>query len=160
MFPGRYGGMGGGVTLQYDQGTVDMITLYGAPKSERENGRIDSKLLCESDEGEILPTPSVRQLCGSVHSFIYAVDCLIDTHAVTFCGDDFKAMIDDRWLPAKAQVLVLCIVPDGSHDAVSALEVADKLNLSELSRPWQVRQCHVSSLYGFIPGLKWVTSNM
>lgn len=160
MFPGRFDGMGSGVTLRYDEGTINLITLYGLPKAERESGRVDSKLLHASESGEITLSDSVRQLCGTVDCFIFAVDCLIGTHDETFRAEEFRAMIDERWLQPKVQVLVLCVVPDGTHDAVSSLDIADKLDLANLSRPWQVRQCHVSSLYGFIPGLKWVTSNM
>merc|ERR1712183_346507 len=128
MFPGAFNGMGSGVTLRYDQGTIDLITLYGLPKHERERGRVDSKLLVKDEESEydntITVTQPVQQLCKTIDCFIFAVDCLVGTHDATFRTEEFHAMIDERWLQPKVQVLVLCVVADESQESVSSLEIA------------------------------------
>lgn len=157
MFPGQFDGIGSGVTLQHAGGTMNMITLYALPRAERQQqrgGERRSKLLV----GEEISQP-VKELCNTVDAFIYVVNTS-NEERVTFGSEEFRAMIDDRWLQPKVPVLVLCVVPNATIKSVSSLEVANKLNLLSLSRPWQVRQCHINSLYGFMPGVTWLNKHI
>jgi len=164
MFPGQFDGIGSGVTLQYTGGTVNMITLYGLSKSERENQQVkdirQSRLLVQHDQtDEMILSPSVKELISTVDAFIYIVNAT-DAESVIFGKEEFDAMTDNKWLSDKIPVLVLCVVPEASVNSVSSLDVADQLDLLQLTRPWQVRQCHLDSLYGFIPGVNWLNKHV
>jgi len=158
MFPGQFEGTGSGVTLQYTEGTIDLICLYALSRAERINqdlnGERKSRLLVNNEVSH-----SIKELCSTVDAFIYIVNAT-NEHRVTFGSEEFKALIDDRWLQPKVPVLVLCVVPNATVQSVSSLDVANKLNLLKLSRPWQVRQCHVNSLYGFTPGVTWLNKHI
>ena len=76
--------------------------------------------------------------------------------AVDIGIEELKAVVNDRWVHSKAPLLVLSCVANASNGQFSSINVANILNLRDLNRPWQVRACHVSSLYGLLPGVKWL----
>jgi len=156
-----FSGLGSGFTLSYSSGSIDLTTLYRMSKAERERDPVDnriSKLLVPDPENENQMTLSnpARQLCSTIDAFIYVVKA-DDIDKVCFGSDELKAMLDDRWTKAKVPLLVLCLTTDVTVKSVPSIVVADKLKLGNLSRPWQVRQCQVDSLYGVLPGVHWFT---
>ena len=70
--------------------------------------------------------------------------------------DELKAVVGNRWLHPKAPLLVLSCTKAATDKQYSPIHVSNVLGLRELNRPWQVRVCHVNSLYGILPGVKWL----
>lgn len=168
MFPGRFDGIGSGVSLQYDGGQLDLITLYSACRSERENnaanGLRKNNFIIErnlddldiEDDSHVMVTQSVKDLCSTVDAFVYVVDSTLNSNKVGIGKDELKAVVGNRWLHPNAPLLVLSCTKDEKNRQYSSICVSDVLGLRELNRPWQVRVCHVNSLYGVLPGIKWL----
>eukprot|EP00794_Sanderia_malayensis_P008143 gene8143-9013_t len=171
MFPGEFEGTGSGVSLQFDGGMMNLITLYSASKREREanlaNGVRRNKFLVERDEVDaeeglqdenvtLTLTQPVKDLCSTVDAFIFVVDSTQNEQRVELGLDELKAVMGNRQLKSAAPLLVLSCVADEEIRAHPTISVANKLNLRELNRPWQVRSCEVSTLSGLLPGVQWL----
>lgn len=168
MFPGQFDGIGSGVSLQYQGGKLDLITLYSACRSERENNALNgvrkNNFIIErslddhdvEDDSNIMVTQPVKDLCSTVDAFIYVVDATLNSNKVGIGKDELKAVVGNRWLQPKAPLLVLSCTTEASNKHYSPICVSDVLGLRELNRPWQVRVCHVNSLYGVLPGVQWL----
>lgn len=169
MFPGQFEGLGSGFTLSYSSGSIDLMTLYRMSKAEREQDNVEnlvSKLLVPDpnnadDEEALTLSQPARQLCSSVNAFVYAVRA-DDIDKICFGSDELEAMLDERWSNRKIPLLVLCLKTNNSdsQSVVPSVVVAEKLNLRNLSRPWQVRQCNVDTLHGILPGVQWLNERI
>lgn len=60
--------------------------------------------------------------------------------------EEFEAMLDPRWVKPNAPVLILSLVQNASTKSVPSIEVAEQLNLLNVSRPWQVIQRLIKDL--------------
>lgn len=174
MFPGQFEGIGSGVSLQFDGGLINLITLYSASRNEREansaNGVRRNKFLVERNLDEdaeggigadninlsVTLTQPVRDLCSTVDAFIFVVDSTMSKNKVKLGIEELKVMMSSRSLKTSAPLLVLSCVPGAQIQQYSSISVANELGLRELNRPWQIRACHVATLYGLLPGFQWI----
>ncbi|KAL4236608.1 common myeloid progenitor cell proliferation [Mactra antiquata] len=166
MFPGKFDGVGGGFTLKNKSGSqFHLSVMYSASKKERErsNGNRDewNKLMRENKDApeneKYELVPAVQDFCKTVDGFVYVVDSSVDSPAVETGLSELLAMVSERWSSTHVPVLVLSVVPEASTSRIPCCEIVTRLNLSQLSRPWQVRDCSIDVNEGISAGFQWLS---
>ena len=164
MFPGQHGGVGAGVTLEHESGTINLITMHSLPKAEREQQQAEgarrSNLLVETTDTDnrslFTLSPSIQQMISSVSAFIYVVksDCGVDR--VKLGMEEFKSMMEATLLSRNVPVLILCCSDSVDCYSIPCLDIIDELDVAHLKRPWQARKCQIDTLKGFLDGINWL----
>ncbi|XP_052777320.1 F-box only protein 4-like [Mya arenaria] len=165
LFPGKFDGVGGGITLKSPEGAqFHWSVMYSASKKEREQSNRDRshkhRMMRErrdSDGNERFElVPAVQDFCKTVDGFIYVVDATEEAPAVETGLNELEAMLSERWSATHVPVLVLATTLEATTPRLSCFEVVERLKLSQLSRPWQVRSSNVESLDGLVAGFQWL----
>lgn len=155
MFAG-VDGYGSGVGLRLDNKIeVNMITMYPNTQHERE-ARADAPSKIVDSDGHVVP--SVQALCSTIDAFIYVVDAQSDLSFRPEAQAEMWGMLDSRWTRHDAPLLVLsCQSSRSAPAANSCLEVAQKLQISGLARPWQVRTVSLTEFNApVVQGMSWL----
>lgn len=166
MFPGKYDGVGGGFTLRSPSGLqFNLSVLYSASQNVREKQGRDrnhgNQLIHEfkntdskTEKYELLA--AVQDFCRTVDGFVYVVDASKDSSAVESGIDELMAIVCERWSATHVPVLVLSAVPQEDSARIPCCEVIERLKLSDLHRPWQVRNCAIDTRVGILEGFTWL----
>lgn len=165
MFPGKFDGVGGGFTLRNSTGCqFHLSVMYSSSKKDREatNRNRDqghrwlkeSKGEEENNKYELLP--AVQDFCKTVDGFIYVVSASTDSPAVETGLNELRAMVSERWSATYVPVLILSAVQQPSVQRLSCFEVIERLQLSQLNRPWQVQNCDLETRDGILSGINWL----
>ncbi|OWF40842.1 F-box only protein 4-like [Mizuhopecten yessoensis] len=163
MVPGQFDGVGSGWLLKMaDCTNFQLSVLYSASKSVRQQpgwDRIQGNNLLQvskQDVGQegVELKPAVKDFCRTVDAFIYVVD---STSTATREGnDEFYTMVNERWSATHVPVLVLSCVKDSSATRIPSIKVVETLGMSNMNRPWQVRNCESENLTEVLEGIRWV----
>ncbi|XP_052255798.1 F-box only protein 4-like isoform X1 [Dreissena polymorpha] len=164
MFPGKFDGVGGGITLKSPGGALlHLSVLYSNTEKEREkvyNVRQHKMMRVKEDASgndKYEMMPAVQDFCETVDGFIYVVDASAECPAVESGLSELLAMVNERWSATHVPVLVLSTTPEQTTPRISCFEVVERLALSKLNRPWQVWNCSIENLSGVEDGLTWLT---
>ena len=165
MFPGKFDGVGGGFTLRDPAGCqFNLSVMYSATQRDRESSNRDrdhtNRLMKENkgstDINKFELVPAVQDFCKTVDGFIYVVDASADFPVVEIGLNELQAMVSERWSATHVPVLILSAVQTQETSRVSCFEVVERLQLSQLNRPWQVQNCDIESRDGILTGLTWL----
>ncbi|KAK3592045.1 hypothetical protein CHS0354_019300 [Potamilus streckersoni] len=165
LFPGQFDGVGAGMTVRINNTGRDLnlSVLYSATKKEREGSRHDrmqhNKLVrhnAQEEEGKEKYNllPAIRDLCRTLDGFVFVVDASQET---VYSGlDELEAMISERWSSTHVPVLVLSCVREEKDPRIPCIQVVEQLKLTQLNKPWQVRNCVADTLTGVPEALTWL----
>lgn len=165
MFPGKFDGVGGGFTMRNPSGCqFHLSVMYSAAKKEREASNRDrnhshrwmkvNKDEANGNKHELLP--AVQDFCKTVDGFIYVADATADFPVVETGLDELQAMVSERWSATHVPVLVLSATQTPDTPRLSCFEIVERLQLSQLNRPWQVQNCDIETRNGIHNGLAWL----
>ncbi|WAR23598.1 FBX4-like protein [Mya arenaria] len=146
LFPGKFDGVGGGITLKSPEGAqFHWSVMYSASKKEREQSNRD-----RSHKHRMMRER--RDSDGNERfELVPAVQDFLETGL-----NELEAMLSERWSATHVPVLVLATTLEATTPRLSCFEVVERLKLSQLSRPWQVRSSNVESLDGLVAGFQWL----
>ncbi|XP_070563827.1 F-box only protein 4-like [Ptychodera flava] len=171
MFPGEIDGVGSGFSIMIKDSCKEMklITLYSATRRERENGNLQdraerNRLLVASREGDngdvtFELQDSIKELCKTVDGFIFVVEATADSNFVDIGKPELSAMMNELNTLNTLQnvpLLVLSCVTEATIPRKPCIEVANKLQLQKLNRPWLAHDAVVQDLEGVVPALNWL----
>ncbi|XP_060078195.1 F-box only protein 4-like [Ylistrum balloti] len=163
MVPGQFDGVGSGWLLKMaDSTNFQLSVLYSASKSVRQQpgwDRINGNNLLQvsiHDGGQVGVElkPAVKDFCRTVDAFIYVVDSTLSAPGEG--NDELNTMVNERWSATHVPVLVLSCVKDSNTSRIPCIKVVEKLGMSNMTRPWQVRDCESENLTEVLNGIRWV----
>ncbi len=141
-------GIGSGVCVQHGDHPVNLVTLYRAPKAERAGSALN-KLL---NSGRDQLTPAVQELCEQADGLVMVVD-------ITQPHNNEDTTLLNAMISCCSQhtpILVLACSMQGSEVSPPPLSWVQRLELSSLSVPWQVRELRLDTYTGLEQGLTWL----
>lgn len=162
MVPGQFDGVGSGWLLKMaDCSNFQLSVLYSASKSIRQqpgwdriNGNNLLQVLVQDGEVGVELKPAVKDFCRTVDAFIYVIDA---TSTATGESDqEFYTMVNERWSATHVPVLVLSCVRNSTAPRIPCIKIVEKLAMSNMNRPWQVRNCEAENLTEVLEGIRWV----
>ncbi|KAK3091892.1 hypothetical protein FSP39_023485 [Pinctada imbricata] len=165
VVPGRFDGVGSGWCLKMQNGQLFQLSvLYSASKKIRMDkslNRLQKNNLLElkqDEKGEQLVEvkPAVRDFLGTVDAFVYVVDASGTAEAIAEDKAEMFTMVSERWFATHVPILVMSCTPEANSSRVACVDVVQALQMSQLSRPWQVHDCVVSSLDGVVDSIQWL----
>lgn len=111
----------------------------------------------------------LRALWRHYYKDSHGVIFVVDSNDCTRLGDDYgndksakwelDHMLEDQNLPASAVLLVFANKQD-LPNAVKPQEVADRLGLANLKRPWFIQGSSATQGSGITEGLEWLAKNI
>lgn len=166
LYPGQ-DGVGSGMRIHHRDTPVNLVTLYTATRAERmatptgDAPRVN-KLVSYYDQAvdgrppEL--TQAVRTLCQHSDAMILAIDAdKLDGEALALDQTILSAMV--RW-PGDQSPLLVIACSSRPVPALSPAQVADKLELCSLTRPWQVHSVAMEALTGLEGAFDWLLSTI
>ncbi|XP_033738378.1 F-box only protein 4-like [Pecten maximus] len=162
MVPGQFDGVGSGWLLKMaDCSNFQLSVLYSASKSIRQqpgwdriNGNNLLQVSIQDGEVGVELKPAVKDFCRTVDAFIYVIDSTLS--ATGESNQEFYTMVNERWSATHVPVLVLSCIKNSNASRIPCIKVVEKLAMSNMNRPWQVRDCEAENLTEVLEGIRWV----